>query len=128
MKGLGIALVGILAIAGGIAAATIITKKKLEKQNDEDYYDDWDEEEDCQVTVRLDGPKKDAVRAFLIDRDHGNPYAEWVRQGRPDFPAGEAFEAIKRQEGLQEVRVERPDEDTVRVTLKPHSVLLLEWN
>lgn len=92
------------------------------------HYDDWDEEEDCQVTVRLDGPKKDAVHAFLIDRDHGNPYAEWVRQGRPDFPAGEAFEAIKRQEGLQEVRVERPDEDTVRVTLKPHSVLLLEWN
>ena len=41
MKGLGIALVGILAIAGGIAAATIITKKKLEKENDEDYYDDW---------------------------------------------------------------------------------------
>ena len=37
MKGLGIALVGILAVAGGIAAATIITKKKLEKENDEDY-------------------------------------------------------------------------------------------
>ncbi len=46
MKGLGIALVGILAVAGGIAAATIITKKKLEKENDEDYYDDWDEEWD----------------------------------------------------------------------------------
>jgi|GEM_PF-478503 len=46
MKGLGIALVGLLAIAGGIAAATIITKKKLEKENDEDYYDDWDEEWD----------------------------------------------------------------------------------
>ena len=37
MKGLGIALVGSLAVAGGIAAATIITKKKLEKENDEDY-------------------------------------------------------------------------------------------
>ena len=46
MKGFGIALVGILAVAGGIAAATIITKKKLEKENDEDYYDDWDEEWD----------------------------------------------------------------------------------
>lgn len=46
MKGLGIALVGLLAIAGGVAAATIITKKKLEKENDEDYYDDWDEEWD----------------------------------------------------------------------------------
>ncbi len=46
MKGLGIALVGLLAIAGGVAAATLITKKKLEKENDEDYYDDWDEEWD----------------------------------------------------------------------------------
>lgn len=43
MKGFGIALIGLLAIAGGVAAATIITKKKLEKENDEDYYDDWDE-------------------------------------------------------------------------------------
>ena len=44
-KGLGIALVGLLAIAGGIAAAAIITKKKLEKENEEDYYDEWDDAE-----------------------------------------------------------------------------------
>lgn len=44
-KGLGLALVGLLAIAGGIAAATIITKKKLEKENEEDYYDEWDDAE-----------------------------------------------------------------------------------
>lgn len=44
-KGLGIALVGLLAIAGGVAAATIITKKKLEKENEEDYYDEWDDAE-----------------------------------------------------------------------------------
>ena len=44
-KGLGLALVGLLAIAGGVAAATIITKKKLEKENEEDYYDEWDDAE-----------------------------------------------------------------------------------
>ncbi len=44
-KGLGIALVGLLAVAGGIAAAAIITKKKLEKENEEDYYDEWDDAE-----------------------------------------------------------------------------------
>lgn len=44
-KGLGIALVGLLAIAGGVAAAAIITKKKLEKENEEDYYDEWDDAE-----------------------------------------------------------------------------------
>ncbi len=44
-KGLGIALVGLLAIAGGVAAAAYITKKKLEKENEEDYYDEWDDAE-----------------------------------------------------------------------------------
>lgn len=43
MKALGIALIGLLAVAGGIAAAAYITKKKLEKENEEDYYDDWDD-------------------------------------------------------------------------------------
>ncbi len=44
-KGLGIALVGLLAVAGGVAAAAYITKKKLEKENEEDYYDEWDDAE-----------------------------------------------------------------------------------
>lgn len=45
MKGLGIFLVGALAVAGGIAAATYITKKKLDKENEENYYDDWDSDD-----------------------------------------------------------------------------------
>lgn len=73
MKGLGIALVGILAVAGGIAAATFITKKKLEKENDEDYYDDWDEEwdedgadfdfdEDADITDSAEDEDKSVVK------------------------------------------------------------------
>ncbi|MGN1119267.1 MAG: YtxH domain-containing protein [Oscillospiraceae bacterium] len=46
MKGLGILMVGLLAVAGGVAAATYITKKKLEKENEENYYDDWDDDFD----------------------------------------------------------------------------------
>ena len=46
MKALGIAMVGLLAIAGGIAAATYITNKKLEKENDGEFFDDWDSEFD----------------------------------------------------------------------------------
>lgn len=76
MKGLGIALVGLLAIAGGVAAATIITKRKLEKENDEDYYDDWDEEwddesedfdfsEDEDITDALEEPE-DAADAPAV--------------------------------------------------------------
>lgn len=45
MKALGIFLVGALAVAGGIAAATYITKKKLDKENEENYYDDWDSDD-----------------------------------------------------------------------------------
>lgn len=46
MKGLGILMVGLLAVAGGVAAATYITKKKLEKENEDNYYDDWDDDFD----------------------------------------------------------------------------------
>lgn len=44
-KGFGIALVGLLAVAGGVAAAAYLTKKKLDKDNDADYYDEWDDAE-----------------------------------------------------------------------------------
>ena len=46
MKALGIAMVGLLAIAGGIAAATYLTKKKLEKENDGEFFDEWDDDFD----------------------------------------------------------------------------------
>lgn len=46
MKAFGIFLVGALAVAGGIAAATYVTKKKLEKENEDNYYDDWDSDFD----------------------------------------------------------------------------------
>ena len=44
-KGFGIALVGLLAVAGGVAAAAYLTKKKLDKENEADYYDEWDDAE-----------------------------------------------------------------------------------
>lgn len=46
MKALGIFLVGFLAAAGGVAAAAYIAKKKLEKENEDDYFDAWDDEDD----------------------------------------------------------------------------------
>lgn len=45
MKAFGILMVGALAVAGGIAAATYITKKKIDKENEENYYDDWDNDD-----------------------------------------------------------------------------------
>ena len=83
MKGLGIAIAGLLAIAGGVAAATIITKKKLEKENDEDYYDDWDEEWD----------------------DDGEDIADAAEEPE-DAPAPE----IKKPEMVEEVKAPETDE------------------
>lgn len=42
MKAFGIFMVGALAVAGGVAAATYLTKKKIDRENEDNYYDDWD--------------------------------------------------------------------------------------
>lgn len=47
----------------------------------------------------IKGPYK--VTRYVIDKDHSNAYAEWVRQGRPDYPAGEQFAAIQKRSGLE---------------------------
>lgn len=47
MKALGIFLIGALAVVGGVAAATYITKKKLEKENEDDFYENWDNVDDA---------------------------------------------------------------------------------
>ncbi len=87
MKALGIALIGLLAVAGGIAAAAIITKKKLEKQNEEDYFDDWDDidwdDEDDDVldasfdnTEALSAEEINEVSKEIVDLIEDEPTAE----------------------------------------------------
>jgi xylan 1,4-beta-xylosidase len=41
------------------------------------------------------------ITHYRIDKNHSNAYAEWVRQGRPDYPAGGQYEAIKARDGLE---------------------------
>ena len=55
-------MVGLLAAVGGIAAATYITKKKLEKENEEDYYNDWDDLDDDDNTLSKGNRRKPSVR------------------------------------------------------------------
>ncbi len=86
MKTLGIVLIGLLAVAGGIAAATIITKKKLEKQNEEDYFDDWEDidwdDEDDVLDSNFDAPEGlsaedvEAVSKEIVDLIEDEPAAE----------------------------------------------------
>jgi xylan 1,4-beta-xylosidase len=41
------------------------------------------------------------ISRYVIDKDHSNAYAEWVRQGRPDYPAGEQCIAIQKRSVLE---------------------------
>lgn len=70
------------------------------------------------------------LRHYRIDGDHSNPYAEWVRQGRPDYPAAGQYAAIKRRdrlELLEPVRTEAMKDGKVklRFDMPPQSVSLL---
>ena len=47
------------------------------------------------------------VRHYRIDEEHSNPYAEWVRRGRPLFPQGEEYAAIKARDGLEKLEEDR---------------------
>ena len=41
------------------------------------------------------------VKHYRIDKNHSNAYAEWVRQGKPDYPGGMQYSAIKSRDGLE---------------------------
>lgn len=69
MKALGIALVALLAVAGGVAAAAYITKKKLDEENDEEYFDSWeddedwdDDDDDIDLAYSIDEPAEEAPK------------------------------------------------------------------
>ena len=47
----------------------------------------------------FEGPYK--VTHYRIDKNHSNAYAEWVHQGRPDYPVGDQYAAIKARDGLE---------------------------
>ncbi|MCL2060848.1 MAG: hypothetical protein FWH01_17615 [Oscillospiraceae bacterium] len=43
------------------------------------------------------------IRHYRVDKDHSNAYAEWVRQGMPDYPEGAQYDAIKARDGLEQL-------------------------
>ena len=67
------------------------------------HCNDRDKQADQKVTVRVDGLNAENVlmKHYRIDSEHSNPYAEWVRQGKPLFPQGEQYAVIKSRDGLE---------------------------
>ncbi len=96
------------------------------------HNNDRDKREDREITVRVEGLGADQVRVahYRIDREHSNPYSEWVRQGSPLFPEGEQYAAIKARDGLEKLEEDRTLAVTegrleLRFTMPAHGVSYL---
>ena len=99
------------------------------------HHDDWDRKETFEIDLSvanlpLDGSVQ--LRHLRIDADHSNAYAEWVRQGRPDYPDEGQMAAIQARSGLE--YAEAPQVMMIhegalrhRFTLPTHGISLLEF-
>lgn len=99
------------------------------------HHDDWDQTDETEVALEIAHLPYPAeaftLRHYRIDGAHSNAYAEWVRQGRPLYPAPGQRAAIMSRQGLELAEAPRvlPVEDgAVRLayTLPAHAVSLIE--
>ncbi len=98
------------------------------------HHDDWDRKEDFQIELTVDHlPMGDRVSIthYRIDSEHSNAFAEWERQGRPDWPNEGQKAAIIARSGLE--FYEAPQTVSVSdgvltrsFTLPTHGISLLE--
>ena len=68
------------------------------------HHDDWDLKETFDINLEienlpLDGEVK--IKHYRIDENHSNAYAEWERQGRPNYPNEAQKQAILARSGLE---------------------------
>jgi xylan 1,4-beta-xylosidase len=98
------------------------------------HHDDWDIDQDFEINVdigNLNLGKTAKVRHYRVDASHSNPYPEWLRQGKPLYPAKQQYEAIKSRDGLemlepdQEIQVNDGRANLV-FSMPVHAVTLLE--
>ena len=98
------------------------------------HHDDWDRKETFDIDLRIDNlPMEGKVRVthWRIDETHSNAYAEWERQGRPDWPNEGQRAAMLARSGLE--FCEAPETALVhggrlerRFALPTHAISLLE--
>ncbi len=69
------------------------------------HQDDWDFGGEYEVDIEVSGLPPSTSKVILthyrLDEEHSNAYAEWVRQGRPDYPVEAQRRVIKSREGLE---------------------------
>jgi xylan 1,4-beta-xylosidase len=98
------------------------------------HHDDWHRAEDYEIELIIEHLPIEARELILthyrIDQAHSNAYAEWLRQGKPMYPAPGQRQAIKAHEGLELRTAPQPiPSDSGRVvlnfTLPVHGISLL---
>jgi xylan 1,4-beta-xylosidase len=98
------------------------------------HHDDWDLRGEYAIELAIvnlpfDGDEL-LVKHYRIDQCHSNAYAEWVRQGKPMYPAPDQRAAIKAREGLELLQPRqkvtlREGKVTLSFTLPVHGISLL---
>jgi len=69
------------------------------------HHDDWDMTGESDVDVEIANlpfaAKNITVTHYRVDQTHSNAYTEWLRQGKPMYPAAGQYAAIKARDGLE---------------------------
>lgn len=100
------------------------------------HHDDWDCNESFTIDLAVENlpliSGTAEVRHTRIDADHSNAYAEWVRQGKPDWPNEGQREAILSRSGLEYAEApKRVEISNGRIRqqfrLPVHGISLLEY-
>lgn len=98
------------------------------------HHDNWDLSGDYTVELSIENLPFDSdevlLKHYRIDHSHSNAYAEWVRQGRPDYPAPGQKEVIKARSELELLEPPRQlsavgGKVTVNFDLALHGISLL---
>jgi xylan 1,4-beta-xylosidase len=98
------------------------------------HHDDWNLHGETTVDLTIERLPFDApelrIEHYRIDHAHSNAYAEWLRQGKPMYPAPGQYAAIKARDGLELLEPPRtitPDGGniTLSFSMPVHAVSLL---
>ncbi|MFN8446049.1 MAG: hypothetical protein U0175_34980 [Caldilineaceae bacterium] len=115
---------GFAALAGNKALTLLIYN----------HHDDWDMHASNEIALTIDNlpfaSPQLTLHHYRIDAEHSNAYSEWLRQGKPIYPADGQRAAIKARDGLELLEAPRQVEAArgkvnLNFSLPVHGVSLL---
>jgi len=67
-----------------------------------------------------------AVRLTIVDTEHGSPLPAWDKMGHPASPTLAQIDALRKAAALPSPREQALKNDSLRLTLQPHALALIE--